>query len=155
MQFLFNSLQRKREAFTLTEVMVAVGLIGILFISLYMSFSMGFALIRSARENAHATQLLVQRAEGLRLYSWNQLLDPTYFKTNFTDSSPSALGTVYYGTIQLSIPANIGSPNYRTNMRAVTISVRWTNAVGTPLPHYREMHTQVAKYGVQNYEFGN
>ena len=140
-------------AYTLLEVMMAVGIVGLLFVSLYLAFSAGFAVIRMARENLRATQILVQRTETLRLYTWTQLLDPTCFKREFTDSYVP-LGTTYYGTIRLDYPSNMGAPSYLKDVRSVTISVRWTNSVGKPLPHYREMQTQVARWGMQNYVFG-
>lgn len=146
--------RRSNTGYTFTEVMVAVGVIGVLFVSLYLAFSAGFTVIRVARENLRATQVMVQRAETLRLYTWTQLTNASYFKTNFTDNSIEALGTTYFGNIALSTPANMGSPSYLTNMRTITISVRWTNGIGKPMPHYREMQTQTARWGMQNYVYG-
>jgi hypothetical protein len=133
--------------------MVSVGIIGVLFVSLYLAFSAGFTVIRVARENLRATQILVQREETVRLYTWSQLTDPTYFKTNFVDNF-APLGTTYYGNITLSQPANMGSPSYLSDIRTVTLTVRWTNSIGSKLPHIRQMQTQVAHYGLQNYVFG-
>lgn len=155
MQILSSRVRDRRVAFTLTEVMVAVGVVGVLFVSLYLAFSAGFSMIRVTRENLGATQIMMQQAETIRLYSWTQFTDPTFFKTNFTVDSMSSLGTTYHGSIGLSTPAYIGSPSYLNDLRTVTISVRWTNSFGKPMPHYREMQTQVAKYGLGNYAFGN
>ena len=155
MQIFSGPVRNRSVAFTLTEVMVAVGVVGILFVSLYLAFSAGFSMIRVTRENLGATQIMVQRAETIRLYTWTQLMDPTYFKTNFTDDATATLGTIYCGNIRLSTPTYMGTPGYLNDMRTVTISVRWTNGIGKPLPHYREMQTQVAKYGMGNYAFGN
>lgn len=146
---------KRRAAFTLTEVMVAVGVVGVLFVALYLAFSAGFSIVRVTRENLRATQILVQRTETVRLYSWSQLLDPTCFKPTFIEDATASLGTKYFGSIQLATPNNMGAPNYLNDMRLVTISVRWTNGYGRPLPHYREMQTQVAKNGLQNYATGN
>ena len=142
----------RRVAFTLTEVMVAVGVIGILFVSLYLAFSAGFSMIRTTRENLGATEVLVQRAETVRLYSWSQFTDPSFFPTNFTSDTNSlaTLGTIYYGTIERNVPNFNDHPNYENTMRIVTISVRWTNSFGKPSPHYRAMQTLVAKNGVSN-----
>jgi len=144
----------KQGGYTLTEVLVAVGVLGIMLVALYLAFSAGFTEMRVARENLRATQVMVQRAETLRLYTWTQLNDPTFFKTNFIDDSIVSLGTSYHGNITLSTPANMGSPEYLANMRTVTISVRWTNGIGKPLPHFRQMQTQVARWGIQNYVYG-
>lgn len=132
---------------------MAVAIVGVLFLSLCLAFSAGFTVIRVARENLRATQILVQREETVRLYTWEQLQDPAYFKTNFVDNY-APLGTTYFGTITLAKPANMGSPSYLNDMRTMTLTVRWTNGIGKPLPHVREMQTQVARYGLQNYVFG-
>ena len=143
----------RSRAFTLTEALVAMGVMGTLFVSLYTAFSAGFTVMRVARENLRATQILVQREETLRLYTWTQLQDPTYFKTKFTDTY-APLGTTYYGAITMNPPGNMGTPSYLSNMLSLTISVKWTNGIGKPQPHYREMQTQVARHGLQNYVFG-
>src|SRR5262245_45496790 len=119
----------RRRAYTLIEVLVAVGIIGVLFTTLYLAFSAGFTVIRAARENLRATQIMVQRQETLRLYTWSQLKDATYFKTNFTDSA-APLGVTYYGSISLKQPSNVGAPSYLDNMRTMVITLQWTNAVG-------------------------
>lgn len=141
----------RRSAFTLTEVMVAVGVIGVLFVSLYLAFTAGFSMIRATRENLGATEALVQRAETIRLYSWSQFNDPTFFPTNFTNDATTTLGTTYFGTVERNIPNFPNdSPNYANDLRIVTISVRWTNGYGKPMPHYRAMQTLVAKNGASN-----
>ena len=144
---------RRTGAYTFIEAMLAVGVFGVLFTSLFTVFSTGFTVIRVARENLRATQLLVQRQETVRLYTWEQLNDSTYFKTSFTDTY-TPLGTTYYGTITKAQPANMGTPSYLSDMLTVTIAVAWTNGVGKPLPHIREMQTQVARNGLQNYVYG-
>jgi type II secretory pathway pseudopilin PulG len=151
--FKHSATRGRPAAYTITEVMVAVGVIGVLFMSLYLAFSAGFSVIRVARENLRATQIMMQRMETVRLYTWSQLLDSSYFKTNFTDPY-APLGTTYYGNIAPEIPVNMGSPNYLTNMRTITISVRWTNGTANPMPHLRQMQTRVARFGIQNYVFG-
>lgn len=148
-----QSKSQRRRAYTITEAMVAVGVFGTLFTSLYVAFSAGFTVIRVARENLRATQLLVQRQETLRLYTWAQLNDATYFKTNFADVY-EPLGTTFHGSITKSQPANMGNPSYLGDMLAVTITVKWTNGIGKPSPHIREMQTQVARNGLQNYVYG-
>jgi prepilin-type N-terminal cleavage/methylation domain-containing protein len=148
---------RPRQAFTLVEVMVAVAVIGVLFGSLYVSFSSGFTYIRLAREDLRATQIMVQRMDTLRLYTWTQFQDPTYLKSPFVDyftPSDAAVGTTYYGTIAITQPTNMGAQAYLNDIKTVTISLQWTNGVRNPVPHQRSMQTQVARFGVQNYIYG-
>ena len=87
MSMQITSSNKRGRAFTLTEVLMSVAVLGVMLVSLYLAFSAGFTEIRVARENLRATQVLVQRAETLRLYTWTQLNDPAYFKTNFTENS--------------------------------------------------------------------
>lgn len=157
MQILSSPVRGRRVAFTLTEVLVAVGVVGVLFVSLYMAFSAGFSMIRITRENQAATQVMTQRAETIRLYNWTQLTNAAFFNTNFTEDATTTLGTKFCGNIQLSTPSYFGTPppSYLNDMRTVVISLRWTNTFGRPMPHYREMQTQVAKYGMGNYASGN
>lgn len=127
-----------------------MGVIGILFVSLYLAFTAGFSMIRTTRENLGATEALVQRAETVRLYTWGQFTDPSFFPTNFTNDAMATLGTTYFGTIERNVPHFPDAPNYANDMRIVTISVRWTNSYGKPTSHYRAMQTLVAKNGVNN-----
>jgi prepilin-type N-terminal cleavage/methylation domain-containing protein len=155
MQIFSCPMRGPRVAFTLTEVLVAVGVVGVLFVSLYLAFSAGFSMVRITRENQAATQVMMQRAETLRLYTWTQFTNATFFQTNFTEDATATLGTKYCGNIRLTTPSYLGTPSYLNDMRSVVISVRWTNTFGKPMPHYREMQTQVAKNGLGNYASGN
>jgi hypothetical protein len=143
----------RRRAYTFVEVMVAVVLTTFMFISLYLAFSAGFAAIRTTRENSGATQILVKRSEEIRLCNWTQLQDPAYVPASFTDAT-TLPGTTYGGTIEVLTPTNLGSPGYLDQMRTVTITVRWTNGTAPPEPHERVLQTQVARWGMQNYQFG-
>ena len=55
--------------------MISVLIVGTLILSLYAGFSQGFSIIQTSRENLRATQILVQRMETIRLYTWSQVLD--------------------------------------------------------------------------------
>ncbi|NOS69233.1 MAG: hypothetical protein HOP33_04810 [Verrucomicrobia bacterium] len=160
-----NSTRRGRvaaQAHTLPEAIIAVALVGMMLVSLYAGFSSGFAIVRSTRENLRATQILVQRMEAIRLYTWSELLYTNNFNnTTFVESydplgalSGNDGGTVYSGTIQLDVPSDLPAA-YRDNMRLVTISVYWTNNLGgEPLTHSRRMQSSVARYGMQSYVYG-
>jgi hypothetical protein len=154
MRVFVNKLQRVNQAYTLAEVMVAVGVFVVMVLALYMGFAASFSVIQSARENLRATQILMQRMETVRLYTWNQLTNSTYVKPTFTDSY-SPLGVTFHGSVAVTSPTHLGSPTYVNNMKLVTVTVIWTNAVGgAGVEHRREMVTQVAQFGLQNYIFG-
>ena len=159
------------RAFTLVEVLVSVAIVGILFTSLYTGITAGFGIIAVARENVRATQILIDRTEEMRLYSWTQISTfgsstfgsstsyiPASFtepffptSTNYSSSSLSthstASGFTYYGTIDIA--ASGISEAYSNDLKLVTVTLRWTN--GTV--RNRTMTTFVSQYGMQNYIF--
>ena len=144
-------------AFTLVETIIAVLLLGIFSVSLFGAFSAGIGTVKASRENMRATQILVQKMEALRLFTWDQGAKHTLATTNFLayydPSSSNNLGTVYRGAYTPS-PTPAGIPAaYRDNMRLATVTVYWTNygRGGTPIVQSRQMQTFVARYGMQNY----
>jgi uncharacterized protein (TIGR02598 family) len=79
-------------AFSLIEVMVAMAIVGVVFVSLYGGISSGFAVVSVARENLRATQVMQDRMEEMRLYTWDQI---TSFGTS-TSYIPSSFTEPYY-----------------------------------------------------------
>src|SRR5438105_2746855 len=106
-----------RSAHTLAEVMVAVLVLGTMTVSLFAGLSSGFTLLRMAREDERATQILKGRIELIRLCRWDDLLsnpgmsfrehyDPSSLVTN-TDRTVSNTTFVYVGTNWISAPTNV------------------------------------------------
>jgi len=152
--FTASQFPRNYRAFTFVEVMVATSIALFLFISFYAALASGIGTIQIARENVRATQIMVNRMEGIRLCRWDQLTDTTLVPTNFTETFyPNApignQGFTYTGTITIA-PAALANPatSYSTNMYRVTIQLDWQS---TGPPHTRQMTTYCAKYGIQNY----
>jgi len=154
---------RSQEAYSLPEVVIAAVIIGTLLLALYAGFTAGFTVMKSARESLRATQILVQRAEVIRLYSWSQQFLSTnlYMKPNFVEYydpqgvTNGTYGVMYVGTIKTNA-ANVPGTSYATNMRSVLITVYWTNRIGkTDVTFSRELETVVARHGIQNYVFGS
>jgi len=142
-----------QSAFTMAEVMVALLVVSIAVNSLYTGVSSGFALVKLAREELRATQLMLQRLETMRLYTWSQLTDATYFSTNnyaaYYDPAGQANGSggaVY--TVSTAITTNTPAATYSPDMRRVTVQVSWSSG---QINRRREMSTYVARYGMQNY----
>ncbi|MBI5775639.1 MAG: hypothetical protein HZA89_18120 [Verrucomicrobia bacterium] len=139
-----------RGAFTFIEVLMAAGVVGTVFISLYAGVSGGFSMVANAREDLRATQIMLEKLETLRLYNWNQINSNGFIPTNFTASfypvGNTNGGVIYSGTLNITnFPAGT---SYATNMRLVLLSVTWTSGQVT---HRRYMQTSVARYGLQNY----
>ena len=151
---------RAQGAFTLIEVLMATLLTTISLVSLLGSISFGLLQTQISRENLRATQIMLEKMEGLRLYTFDQLTSSNMFPTTFTASyyplagTNQAAGIVYYGQFASTDPGT--SADYNPNMRLVTVSVSWTNSNrGCLIPHTREMRTMVGRYGIQNYSFYN
>src|SRR5689334_3971505 len=109
------------SAFTLIEVMMAAGLVGFIFFTLYAGFTFGFAVVQLNRENVRATQLLQEKMELVRLYTWNEMTNTGYMPTNFTEAFYPGAGTntgpVFTGTVTVaSAPI---TETYTSDMRMV------------------------------------
>jgi hypothetical protein len=143
------------SGFTLVEAMVAMVLGTTMFAAIYAGLAWGFAGVQSNRVNLRATQILVKRAEGIRLCPFDQITNTTYNPATFTeyfdpkDQSTGGGGTVYNGTFSAGVPP-VGSipDSYRNNMLLVTIGVSWMS--GTT-PHTRSIQTYVARKGLEEY----
>lgn len=141
---------RRRTAFTLVEVMVSVAVAGIVFLGVYAGLSSGFAVVELARENLRATQIVQEKVETIRLYTWNQIATPGFIPTNFTEvffaGTQSTSGLTYTGAVEIaSAPI---SESYSNDLKAITVRVSWSSA---NVPRTREMTTFVSRYGLQNY----
>jgi len=74
-----------QSAFSLVEVCISVAILAVMIVSLYGGMGSSFGVIQSARENLRATQIMLERVEGLRLYNWNQLVYSNMVPTWFTN----------------------------------------------------------------------
>src|SRR5512146_1423868 len=120
-------------AFALVEVVVGAGLLGIMMISLYGGMSSGFAVTQLARENLRATQIMLERMEGLRLYKWDQVtnttLNPQLFYERYYPGASgigTANGIIYTGQVQFATVDLTGS-TYESNMLKCTVTVQWVS----------------------------
>lgn len=144
---------KSNAAFTLIEVVIAVGVLAIMVVSLYSAFAMGFAQIQNSRETVRATQIITHKMEMIRLLNWDQVISAGYIPSSFTSSfysddpaSNSLNGIIYTGTVQLTTPSMTES--YASNMRQIKVRVTWTSG---GIAHQKEMTTFVTQYGMQKY----
>jgi uncharacterized protein (TIGR02598 family) len=151
-----QSRRQRGHAFSLIEVMVSVGVMGIVLVSLYAGLTFGFEQIQVSREEERATQILSEKMEVVRLLSWDQLVNlPGYVPTTFTASyaiiNPTNAPTsslIYTGTVVVTnAPV---SENYSNDLRTMQISLTWTSR---GLTHVRTMSTLASRYGLQNYVY--
>ncbi len=145
------------RAFTLVEVMVAVLVVGILFVALFTGLSQGFAICSASRERLRANQVALERIEGIRLVKWTDLtntaLVPTAFSALYLPSSQSG-SVVYYGTMTIADAplSGVPVPTYNNDVKKITVNLTWTN--GT-LVRTHSLATLVSRNGLQNYIYNN
>jgi len=136
---------------TLIELLIGLSIFGILFVSLYGGISSGVGIIRSAREDLRATQVMLEKMETIRLYNWDQLNQSGFVPTTFSAAywpADTNSGLQYQGTVTIT---NVSfNEAYSSDMRQVTVTVSWHSGL---IQHQRQMRTFVSRYGLQNYVY--
>jgi hypothetical protein len=147
------------EAFTLLEVMAALAIGLIMIAVLFVGIQQGNFILTNSRDDLRATQILLQKAEAIRLLTWPQLTNcPTTFQSLFYPGGGSTnQGITYYGTLStIGTATNIpNTVSYQPTVHLITISITWTNFISNRLiPHSRSLQTLSATSGMQNYLYG-
>ena len=147
-------INRPAAAFTIPEVVFAILIIALGAAALMSCFGYGFKVINQVRENQRATQIIMEKAETLRLYSWDQVNTTGFIPATFTATydgdtvASNYSGTIYQGTVTIdNFPY---STNYRDKMRALNLTVNWTTG---NIARTRSLTTYIAKDGIQNYVY--
>jgi hypothetical protein len=154
-----------QSAFTIVETLLGSVLSVIVFSALLIAIAYGFGQMRASTENSRATEILLERMEGVRLYTWNQLVSSNWLNLDFyTYYSPpqgtnAGAGALYHGTISVTTPTLNPPASYSGDMRQVTVTVTWTNYgmfhQGSGNMRQRSMSTYVSAHGVQNYDYSH
>jgi len=134
----------------MATVVLAISIAGIM-----AAVLSGFFIMGRARENQRATQIILEKVETLRLYSWSQVNSNGFIPTTFTQpydpqAAPGSQGIIYRGELAVS-PFPHTTANYRDSMRQVKVTLSWTSERN--LPRTRSFVTYIAKDGVQNYVY--
>ena len=145
----------RNQGFSLVEAVVGVALLGLVCMALFSGLCNSTFSVQLARENLRATQIMAEKLDTIRLYSWKQLTNETYIKEAFSaplhapdPSSPqtNSSSAVYNGAIYIET-API-SEFYGKDMRLVTVELKWKTG---RLQRSRSMSTLVSRYGVYKY----
>jgi prepilin-type N-terminal cleavage/methylation domain-containing protein len=143
----------RQSGFTLVEVACGAVIMSVMFASLYLGLSQGFAVVQMGRENLRATQILQEQTEILRLYTWDQINDGKTIPTNTIwnyDPLRTDQGTAYTGVVSIA-NADMPDTTYSADHRSLTFTLSW--ATGN-VPRQRQVSTVVSKYGLHNYLYG-
>jgi type II secretory pathway pseudopilin PulG len=150
-----NPPQRSENGTTLTEVVIATAILGISIAGILAAIFSGFFIMGRVRENQRATQIILEKVETLRLYSWSQVNSNGFIPTSFTQAydpqaKPGSRGITYNGTLRIS-PFPHTTANYSDKMRQVTVTLSWVGERN--MARTRSFVTYIAKDGVQNYVY--
>jgi type II secretory pathway pseudopilin PulG len=148
----------RRRAFTLMETVIAILVVGMIAVTLITGMNLVVRTVQLAQEELQATQVLVERLDTIRLYSWDKINTAGYIPTTFQLAIyPGANGDVSVGTNSspvfhgaVTIANSSFSESYAGDVRLVTVSLNWTNG---GLSRTRSMSTYVARYGLQNFVY--
>src|SRR2546423_11109417 len=143
-----SQLRRKLAAFSLIEATVGMGVISTVIGAMLSGIASGTFSMRMARENLRATQIMLEKVETIRLYSWDQVtngtfIPPTFIATYDPKGAPN-VGLSYNGTLTIA-PAPIDS-SYASDMRMVTVHLSWQTA---GLQRDRDFTSYIARNGLQ------
>lgn len=139
---------------------MAMGLAGVVLVALYTGVTTGLNLTRLARENSRATQILIEKMEELRLFTWDQINSTGFVPTSFTvpffpeDVNPEE-SLMYTGTLAITASTlrdGAGQPrSYASNVVQVDVTVHWKSG---SILRTRSMSSLIARDGEQNYVNG-
>src|SRR5437773_968911 len=114
---------RMASAFSVPEVIVGMGVVGVTFVALYAGINSGFYTIQLTRDDIRATQIIADKLDTIRLYAWDTVIQPGFVPTNFVESfyptsvtngaGYSSPGVTYSGSV--SITAAPLTESYSTN----------------------------------------
>jgi type II secretory pathway pseudopilin PulG len=147
----------RTRGFSLVEAVVGLALLGLVAMALFSGLCNSTFSVQLTRENLRATQIMTERLDTIRLYSWKQLTNDTFvaqIERPFTAplhvrdpfSPPRTNAPVYEGAIFIeSAPFN---ETYAKDMRLVTVELKWKTG---KLQRARSMSTLVSRYGTYKY----
>jgi type II secretory pathway pseudopilin PulG len=146
-----NQRRAKTAAFSLIEASVGMGILGMVVVALFSGFTTGFFTMQLARENLRATQILLEKMETIRLYSWDQINSPNFIPATFSatydpNAAPGSQGLTYTGTMTIT-DAPIAS-SYAPDMKMVTVTLDWKTG---NLKRTRDFTSYISRYGMQDY----
>jgi type II secretory pathway pseudopilin PulG len=141
----------RKSGFSVLEAIVAMGVVGLLVMALYAGMTSAMLSVRLARENHRATQIMVEKMELLRLFTWDQLnttnfVPPTFTASYVDDGTTNTSGLTYAGTVSIT-PYPAGK-NYSDYIKIASLNMTWTSG---GIVRTRELSTYVGRYGIQNY----
>jgi type II secretory pathway pseudopilin PulG len=147
------TIPRKRKGFTLVEAVFSFGIFGIVFTALLSGITWNLSSVKFARETSRATQIIAEKLDTIRLYSWDQINTPGFIEPQFQvpmycTNSRSGQGPGLICTGVITMATSPLTESYGTNLLLITVDLYWPS---TPAVRHAQMSTFVSKYGLQGY----
>lgn len=124
------------------EAVIGMGLCGVVVLAMYGALTSAFNMVRMSQENLRATQVLIEKIEICRLYTWDQVTDPTFFPKSFTAGDNDE----FKG--KMSIMKGPKNVTYEDDMKTVSIEISWNSG---SKKRNREFVTYLTRNGLQSY----
>jgi prepilin-type N-terminal cleavage/methylation domain-containing protein len=137
---------RKRTGFTLVEVMMALAVVVLVFMSSLSAITIGFRILEDARMSTLASQVLQSEMENLRLKNWAQL-------GTLPESGSFAVETSLGdpGFDRFACTRTIRNVDAIADVKEVALDLSWTSMSGAQ--HNRRYVTYMAKDGLHDYYY--
>lgn len=133
---------RRRSAFTLVEVMVAMTVLILVFVSTISAITIGFRVMEDARMNTLASQVLQSEMENIRLKNWTQVSALPASEPFTVESSINSTRFDHF-----TCTRTISSLN--SDLKLVVLALNWISMDGRS--HDRRYVTVVGKNGLNDY----
>jgi len=85
---------RRAAGFTLIEAVVTVAMVGLFLSALMVMNSNVLALLRTAKDNASASQTVQERVERMRIANWVQITDANYIASTLLGNASASTGSL-------------------------------------------------------------
>jgi len=139
--------------------LAAAAALGVVAGSLYVPFTAAIHVGHAMRQNLGATEIVMQKAETLRLFTGSQAADanrqprPLFVeRADLPGAAGKSSGVRYAGYLST---ADDASSALRAHPRTVTVTLCWTNQSGRkPMVHTRAVQARLAPDGMPKYIWG-
>ena len=137
--------------FTLVEQLIGGAILSIVFSALFMALNFAANLTQTTQQDLRANQILIDKMEILRLYTWQQITNGTSIPLSFTNvynPGNTNSSVSYMGTITIAPPPFTN--NYAAALRLITVQVQWLSGA---VWRSRQEYTLVSSNGLQAYVY--
>ena len=135
---------RNRDGFTLIEVMMAVMIMSLVFVSSIAALTIGYRMLEDARMSTLASQVLQSEMENLRLKNWSQI-------SALPASEPFTIDTTLNTTSFQKFTCTRQITDIRTDLKQITLVVQWNAMDGKS--RVRRYLTYMGENGLNDYYY--